>query len=206
MIDEFHCELISWRRIHRLSRHLYKKIKKNGYNPDMIIAIARGGYVPARILCDFMDIYTLTSIRIVHYIAGAKKQKQARMTIPLCCDIRGKKVLLVDDVSDTGDTFDIALPYIRSLEPDEVKTAVLHHKKTSSYRPDFHAEKIVKWRWLIYPWAVIEDLSGFITQMDPVPDNMDKAAERLEERYHFRVSKKIMEDVFSCLGPGYKKK
>ncbi len=200
MIDKFHCELISWNRIYRLARHLYQKIDKNGYKPDIIVAIARGGYVPARIICDFMGIYNLTSIRIVHYIAGARKQKQARLAIPLCYDIHGKKVLLVDDVSDTGDTFDVALPYLKSLEPAEIKTAVLNHKKTASTQPDFYAEKVIKWRWLIYPWAVIEDISGFIAQMDPSPETPDDAVRRLEEKYHCQVPKKTMEDVFSFIG------
>ncbi|MCD6388651.1 MAG: phosphoribosyltransferase [Desulfobulbaceae bacterium] len=200
MTDEFHCELISWNQIYRLARHLYQKIDKNGYKPDIIVAIARGGYIPARILCDFMGIYNLTSIRIVHYVAGAKKQKQARLDIPLCCDILDKKVLVVDDVSDTGDTFDVAIPYLKSLEPAEIKTAVLNHKKTASCQPDFYAEKVIKWRWLIYPWAVIEDISGFIAQMDTPPVTPDDAIRRLKKKYHCQVPKKIMEDVFSFIG------
>ena len=78
--------------------------KQDQFKPDIVIAIARGGYVPARILCDRLDIYNLTSIRIAHYTGGSTKLELARLSIPLGIDIKGMQVLLVDDVTDTGDT------------------------------------------------------------------------------------------------------
>ena len=131
------CELISWNYVYRLASRLAHLIIDAGYQPEVIVAIARGGYVPARILCDFLNVYALTSIRVVHYTGGARKQARAEVTDSLCTDIRGKRVLIVDDVSDTGDTYEVAWRHLEDFQPAEMKTAVLLHKITASYQPDF---------------------------------------------------------------------
>lgn len=199
METKFSCELISWNRIYQLARHLALMIRKAGFQPNVIVAIARGGYVPARILCDFMDISNLTSIRVEHYTAGARKKQYARLTSHIGMDVRGMKVLLVDDVSDTGDTLELALDHLKSCGPAEVKVAILHHKKISAFEPDFYAQKVIKWRWLIYPWAVIEDITGFITRSDKPPKTPEEAARMLENDYSIKVPKQVLEDVYTLL-------
>jgi uncharacterized protein len=164
------CELITWNRVYALSRLLSLKIRDARYTPDIIVAIGRGGYVPARILADYLDMMALTSMKIEHYARGADKQTEARVKYPLGENVTGMRVLVVDDVSDSGDTFQVALAHIRKrFQPAAIKTAVLHHKIVSTYKPDFFAQRVVKWRWIIYPWAVVEDLSGFISRMQIGP-------------------------------------
>ena len=181
------CELISWNTVYRLAERLSLAIIESGYRPDVIVAVARGGYVPARILCDFLDLYTLTSIRVVHYASGARKRPEARVTDSICTDIRDRRILIVEDVSDTGDTYEAAISHLEEFQPKEIRTAVLLHKTTAKYQPDFIARKVVKWRWMIYPWAVIEDLSGFIARMSPPPDTAVEIGRRLEADYGLRL-------------------
>lgn len=181
------CELISWNTVYILAERLSLKILDSGFRPDVIVAIARGGYVPARILCDFLDIYHLTSIRVVHYGGGAHKNPEAKVTDSICTDIAGKRVLIVDDVSDTGDTYEAAIPHLEKFQPAEIRTAVLLHKTTATYQPDYIARKVVKWRWMIYPWAVIEDLTGFIREMEPRPQTAEQIGLRLADDYGIRL-------------------
>ncbi|MGD8812526.1 MAG: phosphoribosyltransferase, partial [Thioalkalispiraceae bacterium] len=101
-------ELVSNASVVRLARKLAHLVQDSGYQPDIIICIARGGYVPARLVCDHLNIYNLASIRIRHY-TGAEKQQNAELIEPLSINIRGMKVLLVDDIDDTGDTLQVAL-------------------------------------------------------------------------------------------------
>lgn len=185
------CELISWNTAYRLAERLSNLILDSGFRPDVIIAVARGGYVPARILCDFLDIYALTSIRVVHYAGGARKKPEARVTDSICTDIQDKRVLIVDDVSDTGDTYEAAINHLGKFQPKEIRTAVLLHKTTAKYQPDFIARKVIKWRWMIYPWAVIEDLTGFIEYMEPGPASVEEIDRRLQSDYglHLPASK-----------------
>lgn len=159
--DSFRCELISFNEVLRLSRTLARKIKASGYMPDLIVAIGRGGYVPGRLVSDFLLFNDLTSMKIEHYARAADMQEQARIKFPIPVDITGKKVLIVDDITDTGDTLKLAVDYALSLKPADVSTAVLQHKTCSGFTPDFYAQKIIKWRWVIYPWARYEDFAGF---------------------------------------------
>jgi hypoxanthine phosphoribosyltransferase len=192
----FRVELISWAEIIRLTARLARLIKADHFKPDIIIAIARGGYIPARLLCDHLDHYNLTSIRITHYLSGAQKTRQARLAEPLHVDIRGLKVLLVDDVDDSGDTLDLALNHLQALQPAEIRIAVLHHKLASTVIPDYYARKITKWRWLTYPWALFEDISSFLKKLEPPATNPEEAVNRLQEESGIQVPLKVMREVF----------
>lgn len=194
--ERFRCEVIAWRQVWRLSRRLALMINTAGFAPDTIVAIGRGGYVPARILADYLNVMDLTGIKIEHYRPGADKQPEARLTYPLPTDLTGRRVLIVDDVSDTGDSFAVALDHVQSVGAALIRTAVLHHKTVSCYRPDYFAEEVKRWRWIIYPWAVIEDLSGFLAQMKPVPQDLDTAIVRLRQQYGLRVPRQTLQDVF----------
>ncbi|WP_126456783.1 phosphoribosyltransferase [Sulfuriflexus mobilis] len=192
----FKVEFVSWGKISNLVHTLANRIHASGYRPDIVVAIARGGYVPARLLCDHLDIYNLTSMRISHYTSGAEKGEAARLSMPLNTDIRGLRVLLVDDVGDTGNTLQLALEHINALHPAEIKIAVLHHKHISQVVPDFYAQKIISWRWLTYPWAIIEDVRGFIRKMEPQPATAEEALQRLKSEYGLKLPLRIMQDVY----------
>ena len=201
MKNKVRCELLTWGEINRLARRLARLVQTSGYHPDIIIAIARGGYVPARLVCDFLDIYNLTSIRVAHYAAGSHKQQTARLSSPLNIDVHGLRVLIVDDVSDTGDTLQVTLEHVHSFNPAEVKIGVLHHKIVSDIEPDFYAKKITKWRWLIYPWAITEDLCGFIAAMEPPPKSITEAGERLKIDHGINASQTMLKDAYALLPP-----
>jgi len=159
--DSFRCELISFNEVLRLSKTLARKIKASGYMPDLIVAIGRGGYVPGRLVSDFLLFSDLTSMKIEHYTRAADMLEETKIKFPIPENIAGKKILIVDDVTDTGETLKLAVDYVLSLNTTNVRTAVLQHKTCSAFTPDFYAQKILKWRWIIYPWARYEDLAGF---------------------------------------------
>lgn len=193
------CELITWKTVQRLARSLAFKLVDASFTPDIIVAIGRGGCVPARIVADYLQVFQVTSIKIEHYTMGAQRQRHARIRYPLAVDVSGMNVLIVDDVNDSGDTLILAKEHIDSHEPREIRTAVLHHKIVSHFQPDFAARGIVKWRWLIYPWAVIEDLTGFIMQMENQPLSPVDIAQRLERDYHITVSQEMLHDVLALM-------
>jgi hypoxanthine phosphoribosyltransferase len=189
------CEIMSWSSVAKLSHKLALGIQHDSFVPDIVVAIARGGYVPARILCDRLNIYNLTSIRITHYTGGSTIHEKARLSVPLCVDIRDMNVLLVDDVDDTGETIELALKHLYSFQPKMVKTAVLHHKTVSPLVPDYYAKTIRKWRWIIYPWALAEDITGFISRMSPKPKTLEEVRVRLEQDYGIRLSTARLEEI-----------
>ncbi|HBH62085.1 MAG TPA: phosphoribosyltransferase [Nitrospiraceae bacterium] len=199
MTEKVQCEYVSWGRFYSLSRSLTRKVYTSGFKPDIIVAIGRGGYMPARILSDFLHIMNLTTLKIEHY-RGTQKSTTARIRYPLAGDVSGEKVLLVDDVCDTGDTFALASKHLQDhMQPREVRTAVLHYKKTSCFIPDYYASRMVKWRWIIYPWAAAEDISQFIRQMQPVPGNAGKICTILNEEHGIRISASLIKDILDSL-------
>ena len=199
MHEQLRCELISWAEVERLCQRLAGLIKESGYRPDLVIAIGRGGYVPARLLCDYMHIMELTSIKIEHYLSGANRQEEAVIRYPLKADIRGLRVLVVDDVNDTGDTLETATQHLQTFQPGEIRTAVMHHKAVTHFDADYSAGKIVKWRWLIYPWAVNEDVSAFLERLLPAPESLEDAQQLLARQFNIKISLKRLGDIYTSV-------
>ena len=195
------CELISWSEVQRLCLRLATLVRESDYHPDIVVAIGRGGYVPARLICDYLDIMALTSIKIEHYLSGSTKQEQAVIRYPLCIDIENQRVLLVDDVNDSGDTLDVALQHLVNFKPGEVRTAVMHHKITTHRSVDYAARKIVKWRWLIYPWARVEDISDFIQRLTPLPTTLQETQQQLSKHYGITISRHELKQFWEYLTP-----
>jgi hypoxanthine phosphoribosyltransferase len=188
-------EYIGWNRFLRLCGILYGRINDDGFRPDMIIAIERGGYPVARLLSDYFDVMDLIGLKVEHY-RGPDKMPQAIIPYPLAADVDGRHLLVVDDVSDSGDTFNAVLPHVRRQgRPAALRTAVLHHKQTSSYRPDFYAQRVLKWRWITYPWAVVEDLTVVTSRMAPPPSGVADLKRRLEGDAGFRLPEGVLRQV-----------
>ena len=187
MTNKMRCELVSWDYFYALSLDLAFKISDSGYKPDVLIAIARGGVIPGRVLCDFLNMMEFGCFRVEHY-HGAHKKTFARIKTPLSVNVDNKRLLVVDDISDSGDTFSIAMEHILQRgKPVEIKTATLQHKTVSQFVPDFYAQIITEWRWVIYPWAVHEDVGGFIEAMQPTPDSIDDISQQLFEDYDIKM-------------------
>jgi hypoxanthine phosphoribosyltransferase len=199
MTEKIRCELISWSEVERLCLNLAMQIKQSGYRPDIVVTIARGGYVPSRLICDHLDIMSLTSIKIEHYLSGSTKQEQAVIRYPLSVDIENLNVLLVDDVDDSGDTLEVAIEHLRSFNPGQIRIAVMHHKVVSYFPVDYYAHKVVKWRWLIYPWAVKEDVSDFLRRLSPQPATLEQAQQQLLNDFHIRISLRQLENVYALM-------
>jgi len=188
-------ELVSWELFYDMARQLAFMIQDDSYQPDIIIAIARGGYTPARILSDYLGVMDMTSFKVKHYKAS-HKQVEARIEHPLAADVSGQKILLVDDVSDSGDTFDVAIKHIqKSASPAEIRSAVLHHKTVSSYTPDYYTREVKEWHWITYPWAVMEDITEFIKTMEPAATSHEDVAKRLRADYGVEVPTQLLQDA-----------
>lgn len=148
---------ISWREIGKTAKLVAQKLKKACFRPDIIVAIARGGIVPARLLCDHLYLKNLVAMKVDHWGITATIDGKAKIAYGINIDISGKKILLVDDVTDTGQSMDLAKKYLVKLGPKVVKTAALYHLATSRYTPNFYGQER-EWAWLIFPWNRWEDL------------------------------------------------
>ncbi len=94
---------------------------------DWYIAISRGGLLPACLLSKITDVRNIDTICIYSY---DEENKQGNLQIEEkdFAHIKGKKVLIIDDLTESGDTLKLALKYLKKFEPAEVKTFVVYKK------------------------------------------------------------------------------
>jgi hypoxanthine phosphoribosyltransferase len=151
---------LTWSEIQKLSEKTADKIIEDGFNPDIIIAVSRGGFDPARIISDQLDVRKLASLQIIYYSRLNEKKKKPEILFPFNAEIMGLKVLVVDDVSDSGNSLIAVKKYILEKDVAAVRIATLHHKPWSNYKPDYYAEEVDK--WIIYPWESRESIKDLV--------------------------------------------
>ncbi|MEM4347575.1 MAG: phosphoribosyltransferase family protein, partial [Candidatus Altiarchaeota archaeon] len=117
--------------------------------------------------------------------------------VPIKKNLSGKKVLLVDDLTDTGESMLLAKNHVYELNAEEVKTATLIHKEQSSFKPDFYAKKIEKWVWVILPWNIYEDLTNLISKFPEKNLSVDEIHNKLKKEFSIDVDKELIRKVMA---------
>ena len=138
---------ISWDATLDYCEQLAKKIE---FRPDIIIGITRGGLVPARVLSDILDVRTVGILGIEFYKSMGKTAATPTIFQEIGIDLKGKKVLIVDDVADTGRSLMVAKDHIKSKGAKEIKVATIHYKPNSIFKPDYFVK--TETAWICYPW------------------------------------------------------
>ncbi|HNQ91314.1 MAG TPA: xanthine phosphoribosyltransferase [Alphaproteobacteria bacterium] len=136
---------VSWQEIHVLAKKLSLRLKESGKQWDRIIAIARGGMVPACLLAYELDIRVVETISIKSY--DFQTQSEA-VLLSAPEDLgTGQGCLVIDDLSDTGNTF----RFLRGKLPD-ASFACIHVKPQGRAQADFFVEEVAQDTWIFLPW------------------------------------------------------
>lgn len=180
---------ITWDDFQRLCKIVANKVVKVNYRPEIVVAISRGGFPHARVLCDFLEIKVLASIGIEYYTSVKKTKKRPEITYPLNADVRGKKILIVDDIADTGHSMVLARNQILKGEASRVKIATIHCKSWSVVKPDFYAETTDA--WVVYPWEVMETIKSLIIKLKNGGNN----AQVKKQLLNFGFKEKTLKDL-----------
>ncbi len=196
-MEKLNCELRSWEDMRDLSEKVAKQIIDSGYEPDFIIGITRGGWVPSVNLSDLLDVKDLLAIRVEHWGITATKSGKAELKFPLNMELSGKKILLVDDLTDTGESISVCIEHLKRLNAKEVKTATLIHKSNSNLKPDFYAEEVKEWKWIIFPWNLTEDLSNLVGKVmeEKNIQGIGEVKCALQESFELEVSRETVEEI-----------
>ncbi len=159
---KFKCVISSWKEINALTRKLVKKIKESDYKPEYIVSIARSGTVLGRMLAYQMSIKNFVSIKPTQWGVPMKRNTRSFITDTYKVDLKNKKILLVDDIADTGESFIRCIEFLKNMkEPLDIKTASLLNIKGTNFKTDFFAEER-DWQWIIFPWNYDEDMANLI--------------------------------------------
>ena len=138
---------MSWDDVEKAVTALATTLERE-FVPDMIVGIARGGLIPAVRLSHLLGDKLLRMIHIKFY----KGVNLRRERPGLLADVGKlpKKVLIVDDVADTGETLEFVLKHVRAKGAKEVKVATVAYKPKSCVKPDYYVFETDK--WIVFPW------------------------------------------------------
>jgi hypoxanthine phosphoribosyltransferase len=143
---------ITWNEYHTLARKLAASVLHQSQPFDLVVAISRGGLTLGHLLSDFLRI-PISTITIQSY-TDIQTHGETTITEKLQTPIRGKRVLLVDDVADSGKTLKRAVSYLRKLRPTNITSVTMFYKPHSQFRPDYFARQTT--RWILFPYEPTE--------------------------------------------------
>ncbi|MEE9411251.1 MAG: phosphoribosyltransferase family protein [Candidatus Heimdallarchaeota archaeon] len=143
-------EIVSWDQSYQMTFYLFEKITDDNFYPDVIVGIARGGWIPARLLADFYGNRRTANIKIEFYDNTSQATDDPVITQEISDNVEGKVVLVVDDVADSGKSLIAAVEHIQQKNPKEIRCATLYYKKHSIIKPDYFIKDTQA--WIVYPW------------------------------------------------------
>ena len=145
-------EDLSWQTFGEASRELAKVIAADGFVPDLILSIARGGLFLAGALGYALAVKNLHVVNVEFYDGVGTTLDMPVMLppVPSAVDFSAKKVLISDDVADSGRTIELVHTFVKD-HVDEVRTAVIYEKPRSVIRCDYVWKRTD--RWINFPWS-----------------------------------------------------
>ncbi|QCR18699.1 phosphoribosyltransferase [Agrococcus sp. SGAir0287] len=145
-------EVLTWQGFGDAGRELARTIAADGYQPEIVIAIARGGLLPAGHLAYALGLKLADAINVEFYTDVHQTLPDPVLLEPMLDAeaIRGRRLLVVDDVADSGRTLALVLDVLRRMGA-EARSAVLYAKPASVVDPDFVWRRTD--RWIVFPWS-----------------------------------------------------
>jgi hypoxanthine phosphoribosyltransferase len=163
----------TYEEIHRTVAALAREILADGYDPDLMVAIGTGGFIPARILKTFLK-RPILAVGVKLYDEEDRMGERPRKVQWIGeeeASLRGKRVLLVDEVDDSRTTLAFCAQELLRHCPEEVAVAVLHCKdkpKRAPLPPEvrrYWAGEHLGDPWIVYPWDALDiDAHGALAQ------------------------------------------
>jgi hypoxanthine phosphoribosyltransferase len=153
-------EVPTWSQIFDLLFCQAQKIQNQSYRPDVVVGIARGGLISARILTDLLETPELEILQMEFYTSINQTRLKPTIKQPLKHNLAGKKTLIVDDIADSGESLKLAQTHLQELFAKEIKTATLFKKPFSAITPDFYEKQTSN--WVVFPWDTKETLRKII--------------------------------------------
>jgi len=158
--SEIEFEVPTWNQIYEMLLNLAEKIRKNGFKPDIIVGVSRGGWPPARVLSDLLDNPNLANVKAEFYLGVAETKGEPVITQPVSMTVTGKKVLIVDEVADTGKSLKLVKEHIIAEGAAEVKVATVYYKPWSIVKPYYYEKETS--RWIVFPWEIKETIRKIV--------------------------------------------
>src|SRR3954463_4513919 len=145
-------EVMHWAELDEATETLAAHVHEDGYRPDLILAIARGGLIVAGALSYALGVKNTASMNVEFY-TGVDERLDVPMVLPPVpdlVDLSDRRLLIVDDVADTGGTLEVVQRFCAGSMA-EVRTAVLYEKPRSAVKCDYVWRRTD--RWITFAWS-----------------------------------------------------
>jgi hypoxanthine phosphoribosyltransferase len=170
-------EIPSWEQIYEALLNLANRIRENDFKPDVIVGVSRGGWPPARIMSDLLENPQLANVRAEFYLGVAKTKGDPVITQPVSTSVTGKKVLIVDEVADTGKSLRLVKSHLEEQGATEVNIMTIYYKPWSIVVPDWYAKETS--RWIVFPWERKENVRQILEEYRNQGKSVSEAVEKL---------------------------
>lgn len=152
-------EVLTWKDFGDASRELAKTVWDSGFEPDLIVCVARGGLIPAGGIAYALEQKSMLVLNVEFYTGIGTTLLDPRLVDPVPDNhgMTGKKVLIVDDVADSGRT----LEFVRGIcaqYTEDIRVAVLYQKPRSTIKCEYVWKETDK--WISFPWSCLPPVNG----------------------------------------------
>lgn len=145
-------EILTWEGFGAASRELSQAVVDSGFEPQLIIAVARGGLTLAGAMTYSLGVKLTDAINVEFYTDVNETLPDPILLAPMLDteSITGQRILVVDDVADSGRTLGLVIKLLRGFGA-EVRSAVLYSKSRTIVVPDFAWKETDQ--WIVFPWS-----------------------------------------------------
>lgn len=152
-------EILSWDLFGTATRDLAVEVFEDGFRPDLVLGIARGGLFLAGGLGYALDVKNLHVINVEFYTGVDERLDMPVLLppVPEPVDLTGAHVLIADDVADTGATLALVKDYCER-HVAEVRCAVVYEKSRSEVQCEYVWRRTD--RWIDFPWSAAGPVTG----------------------------------------------
>jgi len=144
-------EVPTWRQIYLMLLNQAEKIRESNFK----LAVSRGGWLPARVISDLLET-RIGNVSVESYLGVAETRKAPVLTQNVSVTVAGKKVLVVDDVADSGESLKLVKAHLLQQGAMEVRLAAIYYKPWSIVKPDYYIGETK--RWVVFPWETKETI------------------------------------------------
>jgi uncharacterized protein len=199
MADLPRCRPATWEDVDRWADRLADQVRDAEHLPQTIVGLTRGGWVPSRLIADRLRVKRLVSLRAQHWGTTATPSGAAELTEGLSGAVQDEEVLVIDDITDTGESLDLATKHVAEAGAKRVESGVFLHISHSKFLPTYFGEEIPResWAWIVFPWNYWEDLATLVQRAEPETASLEEIHRLLKAKCNWDVPFQDLEWVVS---------
>lgn len=155
---------LSWEDVGSACEEISLEIESRGIQDYLLVGISRGGLVPLRLICDYLTTNQVSTLGVRFYEDIGKTSVVPDVFFPVQGNVRDRDIILIDDISDTGQSLIAAKAHLVEKGASKIVVAAICMKPHTELVPDiFVTETSV---WVIFPWEVQETVRRIVESAD----------------------------------------